>query len=162
MLINPKDLEPAQREAFHQAAEARIHTFKYETPENTGRPKNVVKLVKTEFTKLLVQVVRDGGENNLHYHLNSDTCWMVMKGGCRFYGPDDVLLAELKANEGIFMPGGARYWFEKTGAGDLEILQMDSIKEDMGTTETRINVDAHKSWMNDDPKLQVYETPKPA
>jgi mannose-6-phosphate isomerase-like protein (cupin superfamily) len=49
---------------------------------------------------------------------------MVLRGRARFYGVDDVLLAELGPNEGIFIPGGARYWFEKTGDEDLEILQM--------------------------------------
>ena len=102
--------------------------------------------------KVHVQVVREGGENNLHYHTNSETAWMVLRGKARFYGVGDALLAELGPQEGIFLPGGARYWFEKVGSEDLEILQMVGFSR--GDAE-RINVDSHKDWMTD-PYLKVY------
>jgi hypothetical protein len=49
---------------------------------------------KSERMRALVQIVRDGGENNLHYHTNSDTTWVVMKGRVRFYGLGDRLIGE--------------------------------------------------------------------
>jgi mannose-6-phosphate isomerase-like protein (cupin superfamily) len=146
-----------EKEAFHRAAEAKIKPFKYETPADTGRPKDVTSLLRGSLLKVTVQTVRDGGENNLHYHTKSETAWMVLSGRVRFYGVGDALLGEFGPHEGIFLPGGARYWFEKTGPDDLELLQMVGIDRTGDGKAARINVDAHKDWMSDSAYLQVYE-----
>jgi mannose-6-phosphate isomerase-like protein (cupin superfamily) len=65
-----------------------------------------------------------------------------------------VLIAELGPEEGITIPGGARYWFEKTGDVDLELLQC--VSYDPSGDSQRVNVEKHKDWMKD-PYLQVYE-----
>jgi mannose-6-phosphate isomerase-like protein (cupin superfamily) len=154
----PVKMTPEEKEAFHREAEARVTTFKYEKPAESDRPKDVEFLTKSPWQKINVQVVRDGGENNLHYHTNSDTTWMVLKGRCRFYGVGDVLIADVGPNEGILLPGGARYWFEKAGPDDLEILQMVAMNRNGEGGAKRINVDAHKDWM-DTENLLVYEAP---
>jgi mannose-6-phosphate isomerase-like protein (cupin superfamily) len=141
-------------EAFHREAEARVATFRYDRPAPSERPKDVVNLVRSGLLKVHVQIVREGGENNLHYHTHSETAWMVLRGQARFYGVGDALLAELGPQEGIFLPGGARYWFEKVGTEDLEILQMVGLGRDGAQ---RINVDGHKDWMTD-PYLTVYRS----
>ena len=41
-----------------------------------------------------IQVLREGGENNLHSHRYLDGFWMVLKGRVRFYGPDKAVLGE--------------------------------------------------------------------
>ena len=153
---HPSKMTPDEKEAFHQEAESRITTFSYAKPARTGKPKDISWLVQSGMIKCLMQVVRDGGENNLHYHTNSETIWMVMRGRVRFYGNGDKVLGEFGPEEGILMPGGARYWFEKVGDGDLELLQV--IGSAPNLPEERINVDRHKDWMNDDKFLQVYET----
>jgi mannose-6-phosphate isomerase-like protein (cupin superfamily) len=33
----------------------------------------------------MIQVAKEGGENNLHYHANVDGFWMVLKGKAKFY-----------------------------------------------------------------------------
>jgi len=152
-------MTPEEKEAFHRAAEARVTTFSYKKPEGSGRPKDVVTLTKTPLLRVNVQAVHDGGENNLHYHTNQDTTWMVLKGRCRFYGPGDELIADLGEHEGISLPGGARYWFEKAGDVDLELLQMvaaDSAAIAAKGKAQRINVDQHKDWMTTE-NLLVYE-----
>jgi mannose-6-phosphate isomerase-like protein (cupin superfamily) len=147
-------LSAEEQEAFHRDAEARVTTFAYErTPPD--RPKDIVPLVRSELLKVAVQVVHEGGENNLHYHLNSDTTWFVLRGRVRFYGPGDELIAELGPEEGVFVPGGARYWFEKTGPDDLEIVQMVGYDRARGKAQ-RINIESHKEWMNAE-ELRVYE-----
>ena len=143
-----------EKEAFHRASEARVRTFAYER-HPSGKPKEIVPLVRTDLLKVAVQVVHEGGENNMHYHMNSDTTWLVLRGNVRFYGPGDALIAELGPEEGIVIPGGARYWFEKTGPDDLEIVQMVAYDRTRGTPQ-RINVEAHKAWMTED-ELRVYE-----
>ncbi len=71
-----------------------------------------------------VQVIRDGGANNLHWHAGVDTVWMVLKGRVRFYGPDNEVIADLGVHEGMITPRGNQYWFESAGADELELLQI--------------------------------------
>ena len=71
-----------------------------------------------------VQVVPQGGENNLHYHTGEDGFWLVMKGRARFHGPDGPT-GEYGPMEGVLMPHNARYWFEAVNCGeDLHILHV--------------------------------------
>jgi mannose-6-phosphate isomerase-like protein (cupin superfamily) len=153
-------MTPEEKEAFHAEAESRVRTFKYEKPKPSGKPKDITWLVQSGLIKQLVQVVRDGGENNLHYHTNSETTWMVLSGGVRFYGPGDKVIAELGPNEGILLPGGARYWFEKVGEGDLVLLQTIAVERSSGQDQ-RVNVERHKDWMESDKFLKVYEGSAP-
>jgi mannose-6-phosphate isomerase-like protein (cupin superfamily) len=154
-MANVRDLSPEDKEAFHQAAEARIKTFRYAPPAQPEAVKDIVTLCKSDLVKVNVQIVQEGGENNLHYHLNSDTCWMVLRGRAKFYGPADALLGEFGAHDGILLPGGARYWFEKIGDETLEILQMVAIDKAKGQSQ-RVNIERHKEWMTES-ALQVYE-----
>ena len=150
---SPSAMTPEEKEAFHREAEARISTFSYKTPERSGKPKDVEVIKRKGLLKVYVQTIRDGGENNMHYHTNSETMWMVLRGRARFYGIGDAIIGELGPEEGIFLPGGSRYWFEKVGNEDLELLQTVATEGE----DLRINVDAHKDWMSDDPFLKVYE-----
>ena len=121
-------LSPQDKEAFHRAAEARMQPAKIADP-HSGKPKDVLLLAKSDRLRALVQIVRDGGENNLHYHTTSASFWMVLKGRVRFYGPDDVLIGEFGPHEGTITPRYSRYWFENVGDEDLEILQVSAFSE---------------------------------
>jgi len=146
----------APDERYHTEAEAKIETFKYAKPADTGRPKQLTFLARTGLLSVAVQTVKDGGENNLHYHTNGDQCYFVLKGRVRFHGPNGKLYGEFGPHEGIVIPAGSRYWFEKVGDEDLEVLQSfgrDTTMPDMA----RINIEPHKQWMNDSKELQVYE-----
>ena len=81
----------------------------------------------------LMRVSQNGGENNLHAHPDVDSVWIVLKGKARFYGMDDVLVAELGAGEGVAIPKGVPYWFENKGEEPLEIYHItsrdDSVKD---------------------------------
>ena len=145
-----------EKEAFHREQESKVQTLKYERPPASGKPKDFAPLAKTRLGRLTVQIVNEGGENNLHYHNNSDTTWFVLRGRVKFYGPGDALIAELGPEQGIAIPGGARYWFEKAGDVDLEMMQYVSYDAGGGNAE-RVNVEAHKDWMTQ-PNLQIYET----
>ena len=128
----PTTLPPEEKEAFHQAAESRIQTFGYKQPTAGARPKDTTWLVKSGMIKLLVQVIRDGVDQNLHYHTNSETIWMVLRGRVRFHGVGDKMLAELGPEEGILLPGGSRYWFERIGPETLELMQMIAVDQASG------------------------------
>ena len=69
-------------------------------------------MCQTEIIRGVVQVVQEAGDNNRHFHSGMDGFWMVLKGAVRFYGPDDLVLGEFGAHEGIFMPRTTEYWFE--------------------------------------------------
>ena len=155
-MLKPSELSPTAREAFHQEAEARIAVFNYDIAQPSGRPKDVSILAQTPLMYAVVQVVREGGENNLHYHTNSDTLWTVLRGRVRFYGVGDSLLGELGPLESIMMPGGARYWFEKIGPEELALQQIIAVDRSGGESQ-RINIDKHKAWMEGDAFLTVYD-----
>jgi mannose-6-phosphate isomerase-like protein (cupin superfamily) len=157
-MTKPSELSPEAREALHLEAENRIAVFNYEMSQSSGKPKDVSILAQTPLVVAVVQVVREGGENNLHYHTNSDTLWTVLRGRVRFYGVNDSLLAELGSLESILMPGGARYWFEKIGSEDLVLQQIIAVDRSAGESQ-RINLDKHKAWMEGDAFLTVYDEP---
>jgi hypothetical protein len=54
--------------------EAKI--FKYQTPEFEGVKKSMI-VCHSDLMKVMVQVVKDGGENNLHTHTGDDAFWYV-------------------------------------------------------------------------------------
>ena len=143
------------KEAIHRAAEAKVKTFSYKPPEVIERVKEIVQLTQTPNVRINVQVVKEGGENNLHYHTNSDGVWIVLRGSAKFYGPGDALIGDLGVHEGITLPGGSRYWFEKTSEEALEILQIVAVHDATKKT-ARINLEQHKDWMTDG-FLQQYE-----
>jgi mannose-6-phosphate isomerase-like protein (cupin superfamily) len=148
---------PEKKEAFHLEAESRIRKFRYETPALApDEVKRVSVVCESDIVTLLVQLVKSGGENNLHYHTNSETCWMVLRGRARFYGPGGKLLGELGPHEGILIPGGSRYRFEKVGGEDLEILQLVGHDKAKGPHK-RINLEPKKEWMKNDEAIKVYE-----
>jgi len=152
--MNTSSTNP-EKEAFHREAEARVEVFNYRKPEKIDNVKMLVNLSRTPNVRVQVQVVKQGGENNLHYHTNSDGVWMVLRGAARFYGPGDVTIGDLGEMDGIVIPGGARYWFEKTGDVDLEILHITAV-ENSREKDQRVNLEKHKEWMTEE-RLQLYE-----
>ena len=114
-----------KKEAFHEAAEAGIHSFKLEVPDIDTQGKKIhIKLAGTDSCRASVQVLRNGGENNLHYHPNLDLIYMVLKGRVRFYGPGDKDLGDFGPNEGLLLPENSRYWFGSVGDEEAWLLQI--------------------------------------
>ena len=86
--------------------------FRLETEIPEGLPKKVTILSRTDRVVAAVQVIRSGGENNLHSHSHLDGVWTVLAGRAKFYGPGDEIMADLGPYEGILIPRGVKYWFE--------------------------------------------------
>ena len=139
-------------EEMHLNAEAAISTFSYKRPEILDRPKVNTMIAKGNLVRAMVQVVREGGENNLHYHARVDGFWFVLKGRAKFYGPDDDVIGECGPQEGVVIPQYARYWFEKVGKEDLEILLVQAFDEgdqiSSGRTDSapRVPRNLHKKY----------------
>ena len=117
-----------KKEAFFDTAEAKIHNFSF-TPPDVDYPDNDklhIKLAGTDNCRAAIQILRNGSDNNLHYHPNKDTIYMVLKGRIRFYGSGDRVLGEYGPNEGLLIPENARYWFKSLGDEEAWLLQFAS------------------------------------
>lgn len=91
--------------------------FKYKKPgDDQAFGKHVTRLARTDRMIANLQVLREGGENNLHSHSHLDGFWMVLGGRARFYGDKNVLIADLGPMEGVLIPRNFKYWFEAVGA----------------------------------------------
>jgi mannose-6-phosphate isomerase-like protein (cupin superfamily) len=101
-------------------------TFSYRSPQSTPRGKAIARLARGERVKASVQVLREGGENNLHSHEASDGLWFVLRGSVKWYGDGDALVATLNQHDGVLVPRGTPYWFEQTGDEPLELLHVTS------------------------------------
>lgn len=104
----------------------RMVVFRYRKPE-LERRRAIVPFCKSDIITAGVQVIREGGETNLHSHAAMDGFWFVLKGKAKFYGEGDRLEAELGPFEGIFVPRNTMYWFESSGPEDLELLQVEAM-----------------------------------
>jgi mannose-6-phosphate isomerase-like protein (cupin superfamily) len=118
--------------------------FGYQKPEKLDKGKGIVRLCRSDLCYATVQVLQSGGENNLHAHPAQDGIWIVLKGRVKFYGKDNVVLAELGPLEGIHLPRGYYYWFESASPDVLEILQMESI--DKSVKNERLNATPQKDF----------------
>ena len=103
--------------------------FSYKKPEAFKGVKAGILLAQTDLVRARVQVIREGGANNLHWHAGVDTVWMVLKGRVRFYGPDNEVIADLGVHEGMVTPRGSQYWFESAGEEELELLQVAAFEK---------------------------------
>lgn len=119
------DLDP-ELQARIERAEAEIETFAYARPEGELAPgkKFRVRLAQTDSHRAQVQILKEDGENNLHYHANVDLIYMVLEGRVQFYGVGDELLGDFGPLEGIKLPQYSRYWFTSVGEGEAVLLQM--------------------------------------
>ena len=117
------------------AQEAKV--FKYQMPQFDG-VKKTVQVCNSDLMKVQVQVVKDGGENNLHSHTGDDAFWYVMSGAGKFYCEGDEVIGEFR---------GFKYWFESSSSEPLEILRVTA--KDQKVENQRVDHSAKKQWMVD-------------
>jgi len=118
--------------------------FRHQTPEFEG-VKKTWQVCSSDLMKVQVQVVKNGGENNLHTHTGEDAFWYVISGAVKFYGEGDTLVGEYKKGEGILIPRGYKYWFESASQEPLEILRVTA--KDQNIDNKRVDLSAQKQWM---------------
>ena len=114
---------------------------RYVAPQ-TDRVKGVAMLARSDIRIANVQVVKEGGETNLHAHSAFDGLWFVLKGRARFYTSKDDVLGEFGPHEGAFIPRGVPDWFESATEETLEILQVEAIAK--GEPSKRIDFEPQK------------------
>ena len=123
-----------------------VKVFKYQTPQFDG-VKKTLQVCNSDLMKVQVQVVKDGGENNLHSQTGDDAFWYVMSGAVKFYGEGDEVIGEFNKGEGILIPRGFKYWFESSSSEPLEILRVTA--KDQKVENKRVDHSAQKQWMVD-------------
>jgi mannose-6-phosphate isomerase-like protein (cupin superfamily) len=111
-----------------------MRPFKIAIPEGPAK-KKVIRLARTDRMIGILQVLKGGGENNLHSHDHFDGFWFVMQGRVRFYGADDVLVGEYGPGEGVLVPRKVPYWFECASEEDLHLLQVESFDVPLRTPQ---------------------------
>jgi mannose-6-phosphate isomerase-like protein (cupin superfamily) len=118
--------------------------FRYQTPDFEG-VKKTMQVCNSDLMKVQVQVVKNGGENNLHTHTGEDAFWYVISGAVKFYGEGDKLVGEYKKGEGILVPRGYKYWFESASTEPLEVLRVTA--KDQNIDNKRVDLSPQKEWM---------------
>jgi mannose-6-phosphate isomerase-like protein (cupin superfamily) len=138
-----------KKEAFHREAESRMTPFKFERPRNLAPGvKATYFLARSDISQATIQVVPEGGDNNLHYHPGDDGFWMVLEGKVKFYGPDGVV-GVYGPNEGILVPRNSRYWFETADKKEELVILHVSSKTQQKVKNTRVNVEpANEGYKN--------------
>ena len=118
--------------------------FRHKTPEFEG-VKKTWQVCNSDLMKVQVQVVKSGGENNLHTHTGEDAFWYVVSGAVKFYGEGDKVIGEYQKGEGILVPRGFKYWFESASSDTLEILRVTA--KDQNVDNKRVDLSPQKDWM---------------
>jgi mannose-6-phosphate isomerase-like protein (cupin superfamily) len=118
--------------------------FRHQTHEYEG-VKKAWQVCNSDLMKVQVQVVKNGGENNLHTHTGEDAFWYVISGAVKFYGEGDKLVGEYKKGEGLLVPRGYKYWFESASQEPLEILRVTA--KDQNIDNKRVDLSPQKQWM---------------
>lgn len=124
--------------------ELKVSVFGYATPLDLTKPKGIVPLCRSDIVYSTVQVLKSGGENNLHAHPAQDGIWIVLKGRAKFYGQNDALLADLGPLQGVHIPRGFYYWFESSSPELLELLQVEAI--DKSVANKRLDATQRKDF----------------
>jgi mannose-6-phosphate isomerase-like protein (cupin superfamily) len=118
--------------------------FRHRSPQFEG-VKKTFHVCNSDLMKVQVQVVKNGGENNLHTHTGEDAFWYVVNGAVKFYGEGDKLIGEYQKGEGILIPRGFKYWFESAASEPLEILRVTA--KDQNVDNKRVDLSPQKQWM---------------
>ncbi len=126
--------------------EKEVRTFKLERPAFEGVKKSTL-ICSSDILRGHIQIIKKGGENNLHTHTGEDAFWLVLSGAVKFYGEGDRLIGSLKKDEGILIPRGFKYWFESASEEPLEILRVAA--RDQGAENKRVNCAPLKPWQTE-------------
>ena len=89
-----------------------------------GRMTPVV--AKTENLTIQVKVNAEGGENEIHTHLNEDHSFIVLEGQMSIFD-ETGHETKVKRYQGVMVPKGAYYHYLNTGEGNLVLLRVSAL-----------------------------------
>jgi mannose-6-phosphate isomerase-like protein (cupin superfamily) len=86
-------------------------------------------VAKTENMWIATKINAEGGENEIHTHLNQDHAFVVLEGEMSVFDENGVEM-KLKPYQGVMLPKGAYYRYLNTGAGNLVVLRFGAYTPD--------------------------------
>jgi mannose-6-phosphate isomerase-like protein (cupin superfamily) len=102
----------------------KAYTFSLKTPYmKQGRVTQLV--AETENMWIHTKINAEGGENEIHTHLDEDHSFIVLEGEMSVF---DETGREMKVRQyqGVMIPKGAYYRYLNTGEGNLVVLRIGS------------------------------------
>jgi mannose-6-phosphate isomerase-like protein (cupin superfamily) len=96
--------------------------FSLKTPYmKQGRVTQTV--AKTENMWIATKINAEGGENEIHTHLNQDHAFIVLEGEMSVFDENGEEM-KLKPHQGVMLPKGAYYRYLNTGSENLVVLRL--------------------------------------
>jgi mannose-6-phosphate isomerase-like protein (cupin superfamily) len=88
------------------------------------------------------KVNAEGGENEIHTHLDEDHAFIVLEGQMSVFDEKGNKM-EVKQYQGVMIPKGAYYRYLNTGEGNLVVIRVGAgIKgQSQASAETRVRPD---------------------
>jgi mannose-6-phosphate isomerase-like protein (cupin superfamily) len=90
--------------------------------ERLSAGKSEALLGQADELEMRIKVYAEGGENELHAHLDHDHSFVVLDGEATFYDADGTATV-IGKNRGIMLPRGTHYRFCNSGEGNLVLLR---------------------------------------
>ena len=119
-------MESAAKAKTAEAPKAQLFSLK--TPYmKQGRVTQTV--TKTENMWIAVKINAEGGENEIHTHLNQDHAFIVLEGEMSVFDENGVEM-KVKPFQGVNLPKGAYYRYLNTGPGNLVVLRFGAYTPD--------------------------------
>lgn len=113
-------VEPQQEEQAE--ANSAFQTFQIR-PQLLAAGKQVTALAGDDLLKGTVMVADSGGETVVHAHQAMDQLFLVLAGQATFYSNLQDVVAVLGPMEGVLVPRGTTYWYEKTSGENLVLFR---------------------------------------
>ena len=102
--------------------------FSLKTPYmKQGRVTQTV--AKTENMWIACKINAEGGENEIHTHLNQDHAFIVIEGEMSVFDENGAEM-KIKPYQGVMLPKGAYYRYLNTGEGNLVLLRVSAPVQD--------------------------------
>jgi mannose-6-phosphate isomerase-like protein (cupin superfamily) len=103
-----------------------------------GRTNQV--LGATRMMSVVLKTYAEGGENELHAHVNEDHFFLIMEGTAEFFGPNGEMRV-VGRNDCVLLPRGSLYWFRAAGGQPLVMLRIGTADEDETDVLARVGAD---------------------
>jgi mannose-6-phosphate isomerase-like protein (cupin superfamily) len=112
--------------------------FSLKTPYmKQGRVTQTV--AKTETMWIATKINAEGGENEIHTHLNQDHAFIVLEGEMSVFDEKGSEM-KIKPYQGVMLPKGAYYRYLNTGPGNLVVLRIGAYTPDRPQKGTAMRV----------------------
>ena len=127
--------------AKKETEKPKAHTFSLKTPYmKQGRVTQLV--AETSNMWIHTKINAEGGENEIHTHLDEDHSFIVLEGEMSVFDEKGNEL-KVKQYQGVMIPKGAYYRYLNTGSGNLVVIRVGAgIKgQAQGGEEMRVRPD---------------------